>query len=460
MKRIDYAARIARYAAAAGAAIATGGAQASGFALMEQNASGLGNAYAGQAAAAEDASTIYFNPAGLTQLAGRQVVGGGNFVRPITEFNDRGSTGPSIPLAPPLGHATGGEGGDAGDWAFIPHGYLSWEMVPSRVWLGIGISVPFGLKTDYTEDWVGRFHGTRSEVKTVNINPSVAWKASEAVSLGAGLNIQKFDAELANATSYRAAAFGVFQATGNPAILAAVPAGSEGIATVEGDDWGVGWNVGVLLNLTPATRIGISYRSKIDFELDGDVKFENRPVALAPVLPNGDIKADVEVPDTLSIGVAHQLTPKAQLLADYTWTGWDSIQDISIYRDNGAGLSRLELNMHDSWRMGVGMNYQLNDALKLRFGVAYDRSAIRSGRTPRLPDEDRLWFALGAQWTASKQTAIDIGYVFITTRGDASVNLPNFGTPAAGFPNSPRGRLIGDYDARVHILGVQARYAF
>jgi long-chain fatty acid transport protein len=116
--------------------------------------------------------------------------------------------------------------------------------------------------------------------------------------------------------------------------------------------------------------------------------------------------------------------------------------------------------MHDSWRMGVGLNYQFNDALKLRLGVAYDRSAIRAGRTPRLPDEDRLWFALGAQWAVSKQAAIDIGYVFITTRGDASVNLPNFGTPAAGFPNSPRGRLVGDYDARVHILGVQARYAF
>jgi long-chain fatty acid transport protein len=431
-----------------------GSAHAAGFALMEQNASGLGNAYAGQAAAAEDASTIFFNPAGMTRLQGRQVVVGGNFIRPKTEFNDNGSTPPFLePPAPPLplGHAPGGDGGDAGDLSFVPHGYLSWELVPSKVWVGVGVGVPFGLKTDYDDDWVGRFHGTKSEVKTLNINPSIAWKANETVSLGFGLNLQKFDAELANAVSYTAAILG----GGGPYVP-----GLEGLATVEGDDWGWGWNAGVMLDLTPDTRVGISYRSKIKFELDGDVKFANRPAALAAALPNGDIEADVKVPDTLSIGVAHQLTPKTQLLADYTWTGWDSIQDISIYRDTGAGLSRLELNMHDSWRMGVGLNYQLNDAWKLRAGIAYDRSAIRDGRTPRLPDEDRLWFTLGAQLALSKQAAIDVGYAFITTRGDASVNQPNFATPKAGFPNSPRGNLVGDYDANVHIVGIQARYSF
>lgn len=429
-----------------------GGAHAAGFALMEQNASGLGNAYAGQAAAAEDASTIFFNPAGMTHLPGRQVVVGGNFIRPITEFSDKGSTSPSLPPpAPPLGHALGGDGGDAGDLAFVPHGYLSWEVVPSTLWVGVGVGVPFGLKTDYDKDWVGRFHGTKSEVKTININPSIAWKPNETISLGFGLNAQKFDAELANATSYTAAIL----AGGGPFVP-----GLEGIATVEGDDWGFGWNAGILLNLSSHTRVGIAYRSKIEFDLDGKVKFDNRPPALAAALPDGGIKADLELPESFSIGVSHQVTPKVQLLADYTWTGWDSIQDISIYRDSGAGLTRLELNMEDSWRVGLGLNYQLSDAVKLRFGVAYDRSAIHEGRTPRLPDEDRLWLALGAQWKTSKQMAIDIGYAYITAQGDASVNLSNFATPTAGFANAPRGDLRGDYDAKVHILGVQARYAF
>src|SRR5690606_22248700 len=116
------------------------------------------------------------------------------------EFNDDGST------VPPFGHAPGGDGGDAGDLAFVPHGYLSWEVIPSKLWAGIGVGAPFGLKTDYDSDWIGRFHGTKSEVKTININPSIAWKANETISVGAGLNFQKFDAELANVVSYRGAA--------------------------------------------------------------------------------------------------------------------------------------------------------------------------------------------------------------------------------------------------------------
>ncbi len=424
-----------------------GGAHASGFALMEQNASGLGNAYAGQAAAAEDASTIFFNPAGMTYIGSRQIVGVVHAISPDTEFNDKGSTGP-LPFPPPIGHPLGGDGGDAGDLAIVPNLYGSWEVIPGTVWVGLGFGAPFGLKTDYDKDWIGRFHGTKSEVKTININPSIAWKANETVSLGLGLNLQKFDAELANAVSYTAISGGL------------IP-NSEGIATVEGDDWAWGWNAGIMINLTPATRVGISYRSTIEYDLEGDVSFKNRPAPLAALVPNGDIKAEVETPDSFSVALAHQFTPKLQLLADYTWTGWDSIQAIEIFRDNGVGLNRLELNMHDSWRMGVGLNYRLDDAWKLRAGMAYDRAAIRDGRTPRLPDEDRLWATIGAQWNVSKQTAIDFGYAYITTRGDADVNLPSMQTPTADFPTSlPRGNLVGDYDAKVHIFSVQARYSF
>lgn len=397
------------------AAAFAGSAHAAGFALMEQNASGLGNAYAGQAAAAEDASTIFFNPAGMTYLPGRQVVVGGNFIRPKTEFNDDGSRNAF--------GAPGPDGGDAGDLAFVPHGYLSWEVVPAQVWLGVGVGVPFGLKTDYDEDWVGGFFGTHSEVKTININPSVAWKINETVSFGFGLNFQRFEAELSQ--------------------MVPVGLGTSLEGTVEGDDWGWGWNAGVLINLSPSTRVGISYRSKIDYDLEGKFKGVS---ALA-----GDIEADVKLPESVSVAMSHQFTPRLQLLADYTWTGWDSIQEIAIDYKAGGNVSTLELDMHNTWRVGVGMNYQLNDAWKLRAGIAYDRSAIRHGRTPRLPDEDRLWFAVGAQWALNKATAIDVGYAYLTTRGDASVDL-------AGPPTAAR--LVGDYDAKVHIFGVQARYSF
>jgi long-chain fatty acid transport protein len=164
-----------------------GSASAAGFQLIEQNASGLGNAYAGQAAAAEDASAIYFNPAGLTHISRRQVVGALHLVKPSSTFSNDGSCTPYVgtgvgtstcPFGPDgnLGHIAGGNGGDAGDWSVVPNAYLSWEVLPSTWWLGIGVNAPFGLKTQWDSDWVGRFQAIKSEVQTINLNPTIAWK--------------------------------------------------------------------------------------------------------------------------------------------------------------------------------------------------------------------------------------------------------------------------------------------
>lgn len=420
---------------------AIGQAQAAGFALMEQNASGLGNAYAGQAAAAEDASTIFFNPAGMTSIKGRQLVGALNAIYTTGEFNDDGSTGPAGPL-----HPLGGDGGDPGDLSFIPNAYATWEVLPNQLWLGLGINAPFGLKTEYDDDWVGRFHGTSSEVMSVNINPSIAWKVNETVSLGFGLNLQYFKADLANQVSYTAASGGL------------IP-NAEGEATVEGDDWSWGWNIGVMFNLTPSTRLGIAYRSGIDYTLEGEADFDNVPPvgALPLAFASGDIEADLDVPDSFSIGLSHYFTPQWQLLADYTWTGWDSIDTLRVDRTSGTRLTALPLNFENSWRVGVGLNYQMNDYWKLRFGVAYDKSPVQDEfRTPRLPDEDRIWTSVGAQWKFSQAGAFDFGYTYIWVK-EAELDLPS-SDPEVG--PLPRGALVGDYDANVHIFSMQVRYSF
>src|SRR5215510_4079185 len=266
-----------------------GSASAAGFQLMEQNASGLGNAYAGQAAAAEDASAIYFNPAGLTRIPRGQVVGALHLVKPSTRFSNDGSCTPYVgtgvgtstcPFGPNgnLGHIAGGNGGDAGDWSVVPNAYLSWEVLPSTWWLGIGVNAPFGLKTQWDADWVGRFQAIKSEVRTINL-----------------------DAELTQAVSYRAVAL----ATGIGAIIAGTPAGSEGVFKLSADDWAWGWNAGVMVNFSPETRLGVSYRSRINFTVEGDATFGSRPTALS-VVPNvadGNVKADIELPDTLSVAV-------------------------------------------------------------------------------------------------------------------------------------------------------------
>ena len=166
---------------------AASGAHAAGFALIEQSASGMGNAFAGGAAAAEDASTVYFNPAGMTYIDGTQIVGALHLIKPSAEFNNSGSVAGTARLL-------GGNGGDAGDLAFVPNFYAVTDIVPS-VKLGLGINAPFGLKTEYDNGWLGRFQALKSEVKTININPAVAFKVNDQLSLGFGVSAMWMQAE-------------------------------------------------------------------------------------------------------------------------------------------------------------------------------------------------------------------------------------------------------------------------
>jgi long-chain fatty acid transport protein len=449
-----------------------GQAGAAGFALIEQNASGLGNAYSGAAAVAEDASTIFFNPAGMTRLPGMQAVGAITAVKPSTKFSFSGNqpctqaTALSPGVLPPL--ITNGctnSDGDASDWGFPLSAYLSWQATPN-LWLGLGISVPFGLKTDWDSGWAGRFHAIKSEVKTVNINPSVAWKINEMFSIGGGISAMYIDAELSNSVDYSAIA----AAAGAAGFINAAtcpgagpgPANCEGVATVKADDWSWGWNLGAMINFSPNTRVGLTYRSTVKQNLSGDVSFGNRPVFLNAALPNSGVNATVKLPDSFSVAIAHSMD-RWQFLADYTWTGWDSIQNLSIYRSGAATccLTNTALNFKNSWRAGLGVNYQLTPEWKLRGGVAYDTTPVQDEfRTPRLPDQDRTWLSIGAQWVFSKQGALDFGYAYLFVK-DGSSNLPSVDTnPPSGFTSVPRGNLVGNYTANVNILGVQLRYNF
>ena len=444
--------RLMSWSVAAALGGASGQAAASAFQLMEQNASGLGNAYAGQAASAQDASTIFFNPAGLTRIPGKQAVGVLNVIKPVAEFTNTGST-----LAP-LQTSIGGNGGDGGDWAYVPNGYLSWQLSP-QLFVGVGMSTPFGLKTDYDAGWAGRFHALKSDLKTVNVNPSVAWKVNDMVSIGGGVNYQYAKAELSNSVNYSAAAFG---AGGLPALAAVGGPGREGVATVKGDDGAWGWNVGAMIDLSPATRIGASYRSAVKFRLEGDAHFLNRPALLAAGLPDGPVYADIKMPAIASLAVFHKLNPKWDLLADVSWTEWSNIPTLDIFRSSGTRLSTTPLNWKDTWRVGVGANFHVNSQWTLRMGAAYDESPVPDAdRTPRVPDQDRKWLAIGAQYRWSKQLVFDVGYSHIFVK-DASINLCN-AAQAAANPAACGGKnnLVGTYsDNSVNIISAQMRLDF
>ena len=441
------------------------GAAASGFQLVEQSASGLGNAYAGQGASAQDASTIFWNPAGMTRLPGRQVVGAINAIRPKAEFTNTASV-------PAPFQALGGNGGDAGDWAFVPNAYLSWQL-SDRWFVGVGLNAPFGLKTEYDASWAGRFHAIESELKTINVNPSVAFKLSEAVSLGFGLNWQRAEATLTNSVNYTGAAVvGVCGAV--PAALCAgqvlgvvpggpvvVAPGTEGVARLEADDSSWGWNAGAMFSLGQSTRIGITYRSGIEYDLTGSVAFASRPAALAGAFPNGGITANVTLPAVASWSVFHQLNSKWDLMGDISWTQWSKLEALDIFRTSGVLLTTTPLRWSDTWRFSAGANYHVTPQWTWRFGVSYDQSPTNDAyRTPRIPDNDRTWLAVGFQYRFSKQAALDVGYAYLFIK-DPTVNLCN-AAQAAAEPLGCQGKnnLVGNYDSNVNILSAQLRYSF
>ena len=380
-------------------------AQAAGFALIEQNASGLGNAYAGQAASAQDASTIFFNPAGLTMLPDRQLVAAGHLIKPQVEFSGSSTIG-------------GDDGGDAGGLAVVPNAYFAYRLTPD-IHAGIGMNAPFGLKTEYDSTWAGRTQGIKSELKTINLNPSIAWKATDTLSLGAGLSIQYAEATLTNLTG-------------------------AGLLTVQGDNYGWGFNLGALWQLSDATRIGLAYRSEVDQKLEGTAEF-----SVVTAL-NGPVTASVTLPDSASLSLVHQLNPKWELLADVTWTGWSDFYKLAIVRTDGSPLGSPTIeNWSDSYRYSVGANYRLNDKLTLRGGVAYDETPVSDAfRTVRIPDESRTWVAFGAQYRLSNKTALDFGYAHLFVK-DAAID------------NSDNGaRVTGKYDASVDILSAQLTHNF
>lgn len=427
-QRRSHGAMIMKVLALAIGAFGSTASHAAAFQLLEGNASGLGNAYAGSAAVAEDASTVFFNPAGMTLLPGRNVAFSVDLVRPSAKFDNQGST------VPP-GQGIGGNGGDAGDWAAIPAGYMTWQLT-DRLFAGLGVGAPFGLKTEYGADWVGRFHAVKSEIKTVNINPSIAFKVNDVLSIGVGVNFQRIDADLTNLVT-------------NPGL-----AGSLASGRIKGDDTAWGWNAGLMWQVSDTTRLGAAYRSKMDYKLEGTARFTglNATGNIVATALNagrgGDVTADVELPDTATFSVVQKISDRWTMLGDISWTGWSTLQELAVNRVDGVNVTTEELRWRDTWRVAFGGTYAYTDALSLKFGLAWDQTPVRdTTRLPRVPDEDRVWLSLGLQWRPNATSAVDVGYAHLFVK-DAKVN--NDGGSAL-----LKGTLVGEYENSVDILGVQ-----
>lgn len=444
---------------------------ASSFALIEQSASGQGSAYAGAAAIAEDASTIYFNPAGMTRLSGQQIVVAGHIISPDAKYTDSGNSTAANGLAPLTGPNS-----STGDPAFVPNFYYSAEL-PNEVYVGVGVNVPFGLSTEYDNGWIGRYHALRSEISTINVNPSIAWKVTEKVSVGFGFSIQYMDLELTNSIDSVATCGGL---ASNPmlgpivgadcAAYAGVPpsnAATDSGVKLDGDSTEIGWNAGILIDLDDKNRLGIAYRSAIKHNVSGNASYTlDTPLANASdsiktatgfnVLQNTPLEATAELPQTFSVSYAGEVAPKWTALFDWTWTGWDSLDVITIRQAGGVPgqEATLDLAYKNTNRYALGVNYQHTEKLIYRGGLALDQTPIRSPETTsaRIPGNDRKWLSLGVGYAPSSSWSYDIGYSHLFINDTDINNGPSSSTSGA--------TLTGTYESSVDILSAQANFFF
>jgi long-chain fatty acid transport protein len=467
-----------------------------GFSLSEQSVSGLGTAFAGGAAQAEDASTLFFNPAGIVLLNQGELQLATHVVFPSAEFHNEGSRY-ILPGTPFDGLAlSGGDGGDGGVTKEVPNVYLTQPILRNTRYgdlsVGVGLSVPFGLETNYEPGWVGRYSALRTKLTTFDIQPTVAYRFLDRISLGVGLDIQRASARLTQAIDFGLAAqplLGAFYA-GLPAALAAqgvppeligptiaatqqayanagfVPGGSDGVSEVEGDDWSVGFTLGALLEYWKGNqesflqegRFGISYRSAIDHTIDGTGDFRRVPIitaagapvqfsaptALQGVFFDQGASAQLNLPDILHFGIYQRFARQFALLGDITWTHWSRLQTVPIVFSNpGTPASVLDINYDDAFRYAVGLEWYVTHNLTLRTGFAYDETPIKSPafRNPRIPDNNRYFLSAGFKWTVTNYLDLDFGYSHLFV-DDPKVDLID----------SQGHNLRGTYDASVDLV--------
>lgn len=407
--------------------VASQGANAAGFYIQEQSVKGLGTAFAGSTTSIDDASTIYFNPAGMTKLDGAQINAGVHVLIPNADLTDTGTT-------VPFGAAVGTEdGGNPYDPSPVPNLFAvaPIDLQGHQLWAGIGVTAPFGLGSDYGDDWFGRFDSTETELMTINIQPSLAYQATDWLSIGGGVDIQYADAELKSVAN---------------------PGTGEGISTLEGDDWSLGYNLGVLIEPTDKTDIGIHYRSAIDHELDGKISFVNGTASDFEI--GGG--ADLNLPNLATFGVGHDITPSTRLMAQATWFGWSTFERIRAVDDNGTERQNIEQDYQDTWAFAIGIEHDLNEDWTVRAGYQFDETPTTDEfRTSRTPDGDRNWFSGGATYKLSDKIDLDFAATYIDVdEGTINVNRN------ASAPAIARSDVSANTDGYVGILAVGLNYKF
>lgn len=403
-------------------------ANAAGFYIQEQSVRGLGSAFSGGATNLEDPSTIFFNPAGMTKLDGLQAQAGVNLLVPDSKVSNDGSTPPAL-------RTIGGGSDNPYDPTPVPNGFVSYQ-VNDNLWAGLGVTAPFGLASQYDDDWFGRFDSTKTSLEVFDIQPTLAYKINDMFSVGVGLNIERSSANLQNRVN--------------------LGPGGEGSQRLTGDDWGFGYTIGLQFKPMETTTVGLNYKSAVHHDLDGEL--EVRTAAGALIGPfNGDGKAKLVTPDIATLGISHQINDRLTIQGQASWFGWNNFDEIAVRLDSGIATAPVIQDYQNTWAFAVGAEYVASDKWMLRGGVQFDNTPTTDEyRTSRTPDGDRTWFSLGATYALNEKIDLDMAATYIHI-ADEEISLARGGI--TGTPGTD-GTLNADTEGNVGILALGVTYKF
>jgi long-chain fatty acid transport protein len=396
------------------------------FALNEQSISSMGTGFAGRSSSAEDASTVFGNPAGMSRLKREQITVGGAAVIAKSDISGPGSN---------LGGETDG---DMVPVVGVPMGYYV-KPIDDHWSVGFGVYVPFGLVTDYGSDDAARYWGKKSHVEVVTFQPTVSYAFNDKVSIGFGPTINRIKGEL-----------------GSSLINPFSPGRNDGEVKIKGDDTAVGYNIGILVQATDSTRVGLTYHSMVDYKLEGKTRVST-PL-IGPFNGNKfDATLKIKTPESVDLSVTHELDDQWTLYAGSTWTRWSRLEAITVQNDVPAPLAGSafqtiseEQNWHDTWAHAIGASYKVNKEWVLRTGFTVDQSPTNNhDRSPRIPTGDRKVFSLGAGWSPSDDMTIDVAYSYLWEE-DTKVNQVS----------ATKGSYQAKYENSAHGVGASLTYRF
>lgn len=414
---------------------------ASGLALLEQSPRLTGLAYAGSAALAADASMAYFNPAGITRLEGGSLVASGYVIDLDIGFTATKATTWGQPITGPDGSLTA----NGGTSEAVPQFHFAQRI--AEQWVGyLGVTVPFGADIDYPDTSVTRYVGTLSNLRTINVNPAVAWEPIEGLSFGAGFNAQHARAHFNQ--KFAVPTFPIFPEFDINSLLTA-------------DDWAFGWNAGVLWEVDETLRFGLGYRSPIHFTLTGDADLI-LPSLLGSSI-SGKVRAGLSTPDSITASGYWAVLPWLELMGDVAWTQWSIYQQLSLQIDAPDLPETLQMllggttiqdsiyeSFRDAWRGTIGVQLRPSDTWSVRFGTGFDQSPVYdSNRTLRLPDGNRVLLSLGFGVEVFEGAFIDFGYTHFFIP-DGTIDETN-DTP-------DQSQLTGNFENSADIFGLQLTY--